>query len=107
MMLKQNLLMAQLTDGTPVEIENIATESKFQATLVLGKLDPYFEIISVKERGASKWKVIDSCNYDVEEGRSQYFESLRCPICGNEVDIDLSIGRPNYCSNCGARLDEE
>lgn len=50
---------------------------------------------------------LDVSSYDDgfdEDCKSVYYIG-KCPICNNEMSIEECDKKPNYCSNCGQKLD--
>lgn len=51
------------------------------------------------------WSMVDY-GYEIDATSFHRFDMLRCSRCGNEHKV-MDGYRPNYCENCGARMDEE
>ena len=49
-------------------------------------------------------KRLDSLYYKIRKEYDEYYVRGRCLTCGNEFTVSKE-NRPNYCSNCGQKLD--
>lgn len=67
---------------------NLAHDVLHQAESVLKK--------SIEERKTGRWIVITKM-----DGRTLY----ECSVCGKRVIFDGLMDLPNYCDNCGAKME--
>lgn len=82
-----------------------------------------FEAYEEVQRGTGPWRfevLIDSIpSADVApvrhghwicDGGNEYVDHYHCSECGSKIDLCNEIytePKPNYCKNCGARMDKE